>query len=33
MWIAENMVRNLKNGSISSEQGPPFGSGAQNNGY
>jgi hypothetical protein len=33
MWIAENMVRNLMNGSISSGQGPPSGSGAQNNGY
>jgi len=28
MWIAENMVRNLKNGSFSSGQGPSSGSGA-----
>jgi len=27
MWIAENMVKNLKNGSISSRKGQPSGSG------
>jgi len=32
MWIAKNMVRNIKNGSISSGQGPPTGSAAQNKG-
>jgi hypothetical protein len=33
MWIEENMVRSLKNGYISSGQGPPPGSGAHSNGY
>lgn len=33
LWIEENMVRSLKNGYISSGQGPPSVSGAHSNGY